>query len=197
MRPCEFGDWDALYAMHARFVLETRVGALALHLEDDFLVPADAGLVLGKHFGLPAVLLGVARVHAEQIGRKEGRLVAARAGADLDDDILFVARVARQEHGPQLLLKRRPLWLELEGLGLGQGAQVGVGLAAHGLGLFEGAAHPLELAIRGHQGFDLRAFAGQLRDARVVCGAFGHQAVEFIVVGGEAGELFQHLFEVS
>ena len=46
---------------------------------------------------LPAMPLGVADVHAEQLGREERRLLAAGAGADLDDDVAVVVGVARQQ----------------------------------------------------------------------------------------------------
>ena len=36
--------------------------------------------------------LGVARVHAEDLGREERGFVAARAGADFEHDVLIVER---------------------------------------------------------------------------------------------------------
>ena len=50
--------------------------------------------------------LGVARVHAEELGGEQARLVAAGAGADLEDDVAVVVRVARQQQELQLLLER-------------------------------------------------------------------------------------------
>jgi hypothetical protein len=44
------------------------------------------------------VSLDVARVHAKEIGGKERRFVAARAGADLEDGVAIVQRIARHEH---------------------------------------------------------------------------------------------------
>ena len=49
-----------------------------------------------------AVTLGEASVHAEQIGGEEARLVAAGAGADLENGIPVVVRVAREQQRPQL-----------------------------------------------------------------------------------------------
>ena len=46
---------------------------------------------------LPAVPLAVARVHAVQVGGEQRRLVAAGAGADLDDGVAVVERIARHE----------------------------------------------------------------------------------------------------
>ena len=51
--------------------------------------------------------LGEARVHAQQVAGEDARLVAARAGADLDEDVLVVVRVARQHQLLQLRFERR------------------------------------------------------------------------------------------
>jgi len=55
-----------------------------------------AGIVR-EHFDLPALALGVPRVHAEQVTREDRRFVAARAGADLEENIRFIARIARDQ----------------------------------------------------------------------------------------------------
>ena len=81
MRPCASVSGHALDAVDAALVLQSRVGALALDLEDDLLQAADAALAVRHHFDLPAAVLGVARVHAEEVGREERGFVAARAGA--------------------------------------------------------------------------------------------------------------------
>ena len=50
--------------------------------------------------------LGVAGVHAVQVAGEQRGLVAAGAGADLDDDVLVVVRVALDHLQPDLLLER-------------------------------------------------------------------------------------------
>ena len=40
---------------------------------------------------------GVAGVHAVEVGGEERGFLAALAGADLDDDVLLIERVARDE----------------------------------------------------------------------------------------------------
>ena len=89
--------------MDAAFVFEPAIGALALDLEDDLLEPAQAVLVGVDDLDLPALPLGVARVHAEQVGGEQRGLVAALALAHLDDHILRVVRVARQQQQLDLL----------------------------------------------------------------------------------------------
>ena len=84
-----------------------------------------------NELGLPAVALGVAAVHAEELGREERGLLAARAGADLDDDVLVVVGVARQEQDAQLLDRAAPASrLGLVDLVARQVAQLGVRLSA-------------------------------------------------------------------
>ena len=77
-----FGLGHALHAVDAAFVLEPRVGAVAADLEHDFLEAALFRLGRAQDLGLPALALGVARVHAVELGGEERRFFAARAGAD-------------------------------------------------------------------------------------------------------------------
>ena len=83
----------ALHAVDAGLPLELGVNAGAFDDGNDFLVSADARLRHGQDFDLPAVLLGEAGVHAEDLGAEERGLVAAGAGADLKDDVLLVVGV--------------------------------------------------------------------------------------------------------
>ena len=84
---------------------------------DRLLVAADAGVGELHDLELPAVLGGVALVHAEQVGGEQRRLLAAGAGADFEDGVLLVGRVLGQQHalhgllelGQALLERRRPL----------------------------------------------------------------------------------------
>ena len=50
-----------------------------------------------EHLGLPAAPLGVAQVHPQQVAGEQRRLLAALARLDLDDHVLAVVRVARDE----------------------------------------------------------------------------------------------------
>ena len=79
---------------------------LQLDNRDHFLVAADARFREREHLHLPAFLLGEARVHAEDFGGNPPGLVAARAGADFEDDVLFVVGVLGQEQHFQLLFER-------------------------------------------------------------------------------------------
>ena len=78
-RPLDSVDGNALHAMHAALELQPRVGAVAGDLDDRLLHAADARLVEGQDLGLEAVPFRVAQVHAQELGREQGCLFAARA----------------------------------------------------------------------------------------------------------------------
>ncbi len=134
-----FGRGDALDAVDAGLVLHLGVDLVAFEDGGDFLhAAADAGLGLGEDFDLPLVLLGEAEVHAEHLGDEDGGLVAAGAGAELDDDVLVVVGVLGEEEDFELFFDLGEAGLEGEELFLGHGADVGVGFGEHGLGVGDG-----------------------------------------------------------
>jgi hypothetical protein len=91
--------------MGPALVLEHRVGALALDGEGDLLEAADLGRRGGKDLGPEAALLRVASEHLEQVAGKQRRLVAAGPGADLDQDVLVVIRIALHGRQADLLVQ--------------------------------------------------------------------------------------------
>ncbi len=74
-----------------------RIHLSAADLCDNFLETANARGAGVHHFDLPALALGVAVVHAKEIRRKEGCLVAAGAGPDFQKDVFLVVRVPGQK----------------------------------------------------------------------------------------------------
>src|SRR5262245_47992938 len=87
------GRGHALYTVDAAFELEAAEGALPLHERDHLLEAAEAGPTRRQRFHLPPVALGVAAVHAIQVGSEERRFVAARAGTYLDHRVALVVRI--------------------------------------------------------------------------------------------------------
>jgi len=120
------GDGHALHPVDAALELEPAPRAAALDEEDDVLEAADAGGARVHHLHLPALRLRVLRVHAREVGGEQRRLVAAGAGADLDEDVLVVVRVLGQDELLQLLLERGLARGQLVDLGLGQLGQLAV-----------------------------------------------------------------------
>ena len=131
MRPPLSVAGHALDAVHAAFELELGEHAGAADRGDRFLVAADVGRAGRDQLEPPALHFGEALVHAEQVAGEQRRLVAARAGANLEHRRALVGRIARQQ-----LERQRPL-------GLGQ-------LVADLFGL--GRRHFLELGFGGRIG---------------------------------------------
>ena len=154
----------------ARFVLEAGEHALARDRCHDLLEAAEIDLRHADDLGLPAALLGVAAVHAEQIGCEQRRLVAAGAGAHLQDGALVVGRVLGEEMQAQFLQQLAPAVIDLIELLLSQLPEILVGrgvvgersqLAPLGFGLAileDGLDHGIELG----------EFLGELDAARLV-----------------------------
>jgi hypothetical protein len=70
MRPLASVSGHALHAVDAALVLQPAVDVAALDERDDFLDAAAARLAQVQHLDLPALALGVARVHPEQVPAK-------------------------------------------------------------------------------------------------------------------------------
>src|SRR5438552_8297166 len=98
--------------MDAALELEPAVWAVAVHLHDRFLDPADASFVQAEQLGLEPMALGVPEVHPEELGGEQRRLLPTRAGADLEDHVAIVVRVAREEEHLELVEQAHLVGLE-------------------------------------------------------------------------------------
>ena len=125
--PLRLRGGDALHAVGAALEAQGPVDALAGDGGDDLLVAARFTGVVVHHGDLPAARLAVAAVHAEEIAGKEGRLVAARAGADFEKRVALVGRVGGEKGEKNRLLGGGDLLLEGGNLLLGHFAELGVG----------------------------------------------------------------------
>ena len=102
------------------FVFKLRIGAFPFNLENDFLEPAYADGIRVHHFNFPVLTLRITRIHAIQVGGKDGRFFPARPGADFDKDILFIARVFGNQHQLELFLEYSDAWFQVGNFRLGQ-----------------------------------------------------------------------------
>ena len=87
---------DTLYAVYAGLVLHLGVSALTGDHGLNLFEAADAVLTQGNNLYLPVLALCVVYVHTVKLCRKQGCLVAACAGTNLQDDVLVIVRVLRQ-----------------------------------------------------------------------------------------------------
>src|SRR5262245_55031968 len=104
--------------MDASLVLQSAPGASPLDEEDHLLEAADAGRARVHHLDLPALALGVLRVHPGQLGREQRGLVAAGPCPDLEEDVLIVVGLARHEQTLELALEVGLLAAQLVDFGL-------------------------------------------------------------------------------
>ena len=95
-------------------------------LEDRFLDAAERAVGVRDRLAAPAGALDVARVHAIEVGGEQRGLVAAGAGADLDDRVAVVERIVREERGLQPRLEIGDGPLEPLDLVSGLGGHLGV-----------------------------------------------------------------------
>ena len=102
MRPCDSVSGTRCTRCVPDSNLSLRVRAAAFDARDDFLVAAVLAGAGGQHLELPALALGVARVHAEQVAGENRRLVAAGAGAHFEEDVGVVARILRDQQQTEL-----------------------------------------------------------------------------------------------
>ena len=106
--------------MHAAFVLEQAVGALAADGKHGFLYAAQLGHVIADGFQLQAVTLGVPGVHAQQQRAKQRGLIAARSGTNFHHHVAVRVRVPGQQQNFQLMLLLRLFFFQFSDFHLGQ-----------------------------------------------------------------------------
>src|SRR5689334_5398470 len=92
-----FGDGNALHAMHAGLPAHNAKGAVAFDLEDRLLQPAEGALGIGYRLDAPSAALSEALIHAREVRREDGGLIAACPCADFDDCRPVIERVVRNQ----------------------------------------------------------------------------------------------------
>ena len=153
MRPWVSVCGDALDAMAAAFELEVAERPLAVEAERDLPEPAEFGGFHVEDLELPAHRLGEAAVHLVQVAGEQGRLVAPRAGPDLDDHRRVIgARLAVVEEVAEGLGVGLLALAEDRQLALGVRPHLGVGLGVEqGLGLLDLPAEVEVAAVQDRQ----------------------------------------------
>ena len=128
--------------MRPALIFEFAVCAGTADEKGDLLEPADLRRIAAEHLGAPTLPLGVTCIHTKEARGKECRLLAAHAATNLDDDILIVVRVARQEENRQLGGETVALRLRLHDLLHEHRLHLGIGLGEHLLILIYGSQRP-------------------------------------------------------
>jgi hypothetical protein len=99
------GFGHPLDAMHAPLELEPTVCSLAFDQTDDFFEATQASRARTHNFHTPAVVLGVAGVHAKQISREQTRLVTTRPRTDLQQDVFLIQRIFGNQQSAEFRLQ--------------------------------------------------------------------------------------------
>src|SRR5262245_50882000 len=145
------GLGNTLDAVPAALVAEVLVDLVAGDAEDDFL---EAALLTGTERDVldsPAHVAPIVRVHAIEIARKQGGLVAAGAGPNLQDEAVEILARINEEEVLEPALQSVAASAEAGQLLLREGAHLGIGfLDEQRLGLFDGLADRLVFEIRLH-----------------------------------------------
>jgi hypothetical protein len=191
---------DPLDAVDAGLVLELRVDVVAFDDGGDVLeAVAYAGLGLGEDFDLPLVLFGEAEVHAEDLGYEEGGLVAAGAGAELEDDVLLVVGVFGEEQEFELLFYRRETRLKGVELGLRHLFHFGIRVGEHGFGFGDAFLDLAVLAEFFDGWFHIAVLLGDGLELLLVLdqGGVGHLAAQIFIAGFELVEAVEHITPVD
>src|SRR5215510_6151181 len=79
-----------LYAMHPSFELEPTVRSLAFDHADDFFEPAQSSRTGAHDFDAPAMILGIARVHAKEVSDEQACLFTSGPCPDFQENVFFI-----------------------------------------------------------------------------------------------------------
>ena len=94
--PARLGCRHALNAVDPGLKLEPGEDSLPGNLGNDFLVSTGLAVALRKDIDLPAVIIGITRIHPEKIAGEESRLAAAGSCPDFENGAFLVGGVLGQ-----------------------------------------------------------------------------------------------------
>ena len=189
------GLGNALDAVHAGLELHDGVDAVALDLELDGLKAAGLAGAGIEHGGLPATRLAKALVHLVQVAGEDGRLVATGGGADLDDGVLVVVGVARDEHVLDIFLELGKLSLVFGDVHLEHLLLIDIGsIVEHFLGSLDVVERADVLARSGNEVGLVRVLLAETRELLDVGGdgRVGKLLLELLVGLDDLFELVAH-----
>ena len=181
--------------MHAGLELHDGVDTVALDLELDGLKTAGLAGAGVEHGGLPAARLAEALVHLVQVTGENGRLVATCGGADLDDGVLVVIGVTRDEHVLDIFLELGKLVLVLGDVHLEHLLLVGIGsVTEHFFGSLDVVERADVLARSGNEVGLVRVLLVETRELLDVGGdgRVGKLLLELLVGLDDLFELVAH-----
>jgi hypothetical protein len=162
-------DRYALHPVHAGLVSQEPVGVGAADHEDDLLHASQGALTRRHHLDVPAPLVRVPPVHAEQIGGEQPCLVPARPGTDLDHGGTIVEGILRHQQAADSGFESFPLGRESVDFSVRQAPQLSVlGGRRHLPGLGEVVEQLKVPTTRLDEGLQLGVLSGKLSKTRQI-----------------------------
>ena len=135
---------------------------------------AQVGGVGVEDVDAPALLLGVALVHAVEVGGEQGGFLPAGGGVNLDDDVALVVGVLGQEGDAESLGQVGEAGFNVFQFELGHFDQFGVAtLGDEGAEVGPLFDEAVAMHVDGDQVFQTGAFAVQFAQACVISGHLG------------------------
>ena len=131
---------------------------------DDFLIAAVLARTLAQHFDSPAFGFGVAGIHAKEIARKNGSLIAARAGAHFQENVVVVVRVFGNQKTLQLEFLAQDARGQIRELFLAHRSGRRIFIGGQFLGSGGIALECEEASIATHEIFQARVFHGEFAE---------------------------------
>ena len=152
------GGRHALNAVDAALELQLGEHACAADRGNCFLEAADVGFAGGDQLEPPALRLGEALVHAQQVAGEQRGLVAASPGANLEHCGALVGGVARQQLQRERALGFGQLVADVLRFRRGHFLELGLGgwIGEHAVQHLELGAQPPHFARRRRDRLDLR-----------------------------------------
>src|SRR5579859_1022701 len=186
---------NALYPVYAALVLKLGIDFIAFNNGDHFLQAPDGRLGSRENFHLPALRFRITGVHAENLGGKQGRLIAAGPRPDFEHDVLLVIRIFGKKQNFQFFLYARDSSLQLVEFLLSIGAHLRVLFFSQkrlALGDSFGEIFILSVFLDNGRNFAM-SLGSLLVSRRVIDDLWRRESVgQLLVTGFDLVETFKH-----
>ena len=150
-----FGCWHALDTVHAAFPFHPAKRAIPFNIDDQLLIAADIAFCDRHNIDFPALKLGIALVHTEQVTGKQRRLVSARASADFKHDVGIVIGILGKQQKLHFGFEIRQLLAQLISFFARKLGHLGIIASHHCLGFDHAGADRFKLIGLGGHGLEL------------------------------------------
>ena len=185
-----------LNAVYAALVFQSRISAFSGDDKADRFHAADPDLFKADRFHAPAPPLGIMHIHSVDFAGKKSCLVAAGAGADLNNYIFIIIGIFGKKQDPEFFLKLRDLFFGRRQFLLGQGTHLLIALLfEHQLRVFGIRARLFVGLVGLHKGSQITLFFHEIAEAfGIGCHIRAHQLPGQILISEDNTlHFFKHI----